>query len=271
MSSTILQGMNVLVTRPLHQQQSLCDAIESCGGETTRFPLIEILPLTEEGDITAIEKQISGLNRYQILIFVSSNAARFAADWISHCGVSLPQQLLVIAIGPSTARSVSTLLECPVIHAASGMTSETILALPELSDIAGKRIAIVRGKGGRELLATELSARGATIEYLEVYQRQPVNHAPDMLSGLLENNDFNVITISSGEALQLLTELVGDNNAHLSLIPLIVPSERIAELARAHGFTAIKNANGADEQSMLAALQHLVSDADTKAKGQEPL
>ena len=266
MSSTILQGMNVLVTRPLHQQQSLCDAIESCGGQTTRFPLIEVLPLTEVGDIAAVEKRISGLDKYQMLIFVSSNAARFAANWISHCGVSLPPQLLVIAIGPSTARSVSTMLGCSVIHAASGMTSETILALPELSDIDGKRIAIVRGKGGRELLATELSARGATIEYLEVYQRQSVNHAPDVLSGLLENNDFNVITISSGEALQLLTELVGDNNAQLSLIPLVVPSERIAEQARARGFTVIKNANGADEQSMLAALQHLVADADTREK-----
>ena len=264
MSSTILQGMNVLVTRPLHQQQSLCDAIESCGGQTTRFPLIEVLALTEVADIAAVEKRISGLDKYQMLIFVSSNAARFAANWISHCGVSLPPQLLVIAIGPSTARSVSTLLECPVIHAASGMTSETILALPELSDIVGKRIAIVRGKGGRELLATELSARGATVDYLEVYQRQPVNHASDVLSGLLENNDFNVITISSGEALQLLSELAGDNNAQLSLIPLIVPSQRIAELARARGFSAIKNANGADEQSMLAALQHLVTDADTR-------
>ena len=40
-----------------------------------------------------------------------------------------------------------------------------------LGALAGKNIFIIRGKGGRALLGDTLSARGAQVNYVEVYKR----------------------------------------------------------------------------------------------------
>ena len=92
--------------------------------------------------------------------------------------MKIPEIIKVIAIGPTTARAVSDLFGCTVIHSDVGVTSEDLLSLPELEEIAGKQIGILRGKGGRELLAAELRERGAVVDYFEVYRRKIHAYGP---------------------------------------------------------------------------------------------
>ena len=66
-------------------------------------------------------------------------------------------------MGPSTARKVSIELDCGVVTSDAGASSEDILLLDELADISGSKVAIVRGIGGRELLAESLRQRGAEV------------------------------------------------------------------------------------------------------------
>ncbi|VEB39673.1 uroporphyrinogen-III synthase [Chromobacterium violaceum] len=62
-------------------------------------------------------------------------------------------------VGAASARRLADLSGRPVLHPTAGSDSEALLALPELADASGQRWLIVRGQGGRPLLADTLAAR----------------------------------------------------------------------------------------------------------------
>ena len=262
MSDGVLSGQSVLVTRPLAQQKGLAEKIKQLGGRVIQFPLIQISPLTDRQAVQAAKTSVQNLDQFNVLIFVSSNAARIGGELIAEFWPQFPVGIEIIAIGETTARAATSLLACPVISPAQGSDSESVLALPELQEVAGKRIGIVRGQGGRELLATELQRRGADVRYIEVYCRDPVTYEAGQLTELMNQNSCNMITVHSGESLDLLIKQAADNIDQITLLPLVVPSERVAQQARETGFTRVANAAGADDSAMIAMLQQLAGKAD---------
>lgn len=273
-----LSGLRVLVTRPTPQHQSICSAIQEQGGSAIHFPLIEIAALESENEIRLSKSKVQILDNYQVLIFVSNNAVKFGANLINNYWPQFPLGVEVIAIGKSTASKIATELNCKAIHPSQGASSEDVLAMSELDSVADKKIAIIRGKGGRELLAETLRARGAEVDYLEVYRRSPANNTSSELKTLIETEQINVYSVTSGESLErlyfLLTEGEGERDeegkAKASKAkepslsqplcqPLIVPSERIAAAAQDFGFTNVQIALGADVQATINALQELAN------------
>ncbi|MCH2355842.1 MAG: uroporphyrinogen-III synthase [Pseudomonadales bacterium] len=257
MATTSLTTLNVLITRPIEQQQILKDAISSRGGGVTQMPLIEIKPLQRTASKPALESKIQHLDSYHILIFVSSNAVQYAATWINDYWPRFPAGVAVIAIGPTTAQALSARFGCEVVHSPAGMTSEDLLELPELKRVEGKRIGIFRGQGGRDLLADTLRSRGGEIDYLEVYRRLSVHYDAKEFCASLRTEAVNVLTITSAESLFKLDSLVRDNKEEWGLIPLLVPSARLAQQAEQSGFGHVINTEGADTMSFVAALELL--------------
>ena len=51
--------------------------------------------------------------------------------------------------------------------------------------------------------------------------------------------------------------VLGDNKEELTLLPLLVPSARVALQARQSGFSKVIDANGADVAAFIAALESL--------------
>ena len=259
-----LSGLSVLITRPLPQQAGLSDGISAAGGQAVAFPLIDIVPLdTADAGADALD-QIRNLDRFDILIFVSSNAARIGGQLINDNWQRLPATLELVAVGNTTAETVFSMLGTAVLSPAQGSDSEAVLALPLLQAVTGKRIGIVRGQGGRELLASTLAGRGAEVRYLEVYSRQRIFHNRARISPLLGAQGCDIVTVSSGESLRILMELFADNITRISLLPLVVPSRRIEDLARHLGFADVTNAGGADDEAMLSALRLLALRDDNR-------
>ena len=254
-----LAGLHVLVTRPIAQQQILREIIESRAGKVLSLPLIEIKPLQQTAEIQALTEKIQNLDSYQILIFVSTNAARFGGELIDNFWPQFPVGLSILAIGPTTAKCASSLLDGEIIQADSGVTSEDLLKLPLLDDISNKKIAIVRGQGGREFLAESLRSKGAQVDYLETYRRRAIDYDVTAFCDKLKAAEVNVLTVTSGQALDRLHSILADNKEQLDLLPLLVPSERIALQARELGFSNAINTNGADPESYLLALESLAS------------
>lgn len=250
-----LEGIGVLVTRPAHQAGPLCERIEAAGGRAVRFPLLTI---HDSGDTPQVNALLAQLGDYHIAIFVSPNAVHFGLDAIERHG-GLPEQLQLAAVGQGSARELQRRTgHPPDLVPTERFDSEGLLALQGLQQVAGKRILILRGNGGRELLAQTLRERGARVDYAEVYRRERPSAAaaePDWL----EKTD--IITLTSGEALENLVALTPAAEQSMLLSkPLVVVSDRTTARAQALGFRhAARVAARADDDAILEAVVELAA------------
>jgi len=221
MASRSLAGVGVLVTRPSHQSHALTAAIESHGGKAVCFPTLEILPR----NAAAVLEDAYRLAAPDIAIFVSSNA-------VLH-GLQHAQDAKIAVVGPATADAVVSAGRAVDIMPSDGFDSEHLLAMAELFDVAGKRVRIIRGQDGRELLADTLRARGAEVDYLSVYERSLPLYRADEVEALLTEwhaGGINVVTILSVASLDNLRSLLPESAlAMLQRTPLVTPADRVLQ------------------------------------------
>jgi len=92
-------------------------------------------------------------------------------------------------------------------------------------------IRIVRGNGGRDLLARTLQGRGATVEYLEVYARQLPRYSANDIAAIEQQiiaGDIDIITIMSVDSfVNLLALLPSSCHDTLRNTPLVTPAARV--------------------------------------------
>jgi len=242
----------VLVTRPAGQADTLCHMLSVAGIRAVHQPLLEIAPLPRLS--AASQRALFALDRFDHVIFISTNAVRFGMDAIAVIWPRLPVGPHWYAVGTATARAVAA-WSVRVTTAPGAMDSEALLALPALADVAGKRVLLVKGEGGRDQLSTVLTARGALVEELRCYQRRCPALAPGALAALLARENIVLIALSSGEGLQnLLALLAVDELSTIGAVQLVVPGERLAAAARALGAAAVAVADNATDAAMSAAI-----------------
>ncbi len=232
-----LRGKRIAVTRPLAQAGPLAELIASHGGEPFVFPLLEI---TAADDLRPLQAAIERLETYSLAVFISPNAVDYSIPTIL-ARRPWPNDLLALAIGPNTAARLSAYGIANTLLPEERYDSESLLELPILrpSYIEGRRVIILRGNGGRELLAYTLHERGAIVDRVACYLRSaPADISP--LARRLRCREIDALTISSSEALRHLFEMLEvEARADLRTAPLFVPHPRIGELAAALGMQRI--------------------------------
>ena len=246
---------SVLVTRPSGAAAPLCEALICRGYTAHQQALLELHELAENPP--EIETCIDSLQHYQHLIFISGNAVHFGMQAILARRQRLPQGLSVYAIGQTTASLLES-FGLSVICAGAEMTSESLLALESLQQVQGQKILIIKGQGGRTALRDTLSARGAEVDELACYQRKCPQLPRGELAAKIAQWNIDVVLLSSGEGFcNMLTLLSPDETINLYAKPLIVPSGRVAQMARDAGFTAVHEAKNATNAAMLEMVEQL--------------
>jgi len=243
-----LHNLNILVTRASHQAQPLCDQINALGGTAIVFPTLAICPSNPNPTL------LQQLDQYDLAIFISPNAVSQTKLLLQQYKIEWPAKLKTIAIGVSTATALRThqldASYCPTHE----FNSEGVLALPILQQIKGKKIILLQGDGGRELLATTLRARQADVTEAVVYKR--IKPTPNPNFSLPEQN-IDIIICTSNAGLENLVEIVGlSNRTWLQNMSLLVVSERMAAKAKALGF--VKPPLVADNATDIAIIQALI-------------
>ena len=243
-------------TRPLPAARYLAQRCRDLGAEVITAPALTIRALGE-GDPRWPQMQatLRQLHSYDHTIFVSGNAVQHGLACMRSAWPAWPPRTPCYAIGPTTAR----LLAAAGIEArqAAGprMNSEALLELPALQALAGQRVLIVRGVGGRGWLAQVLTARGASVDYLEVYRREKSDTLPEQVSAGIVNGTIDFITASSGETVENIVELVDDDlHPRLLGVKIVVPGARVAAIARRCGFCRIIEATNAGDDAVIASM-----------------
>ncbi|MES2127255.1 MAG: uroporphyrinogen-III synthase [Pseudomonadota bacterium] len=249
----------VIITRPRAQAEPLARSVAALGREVVVLPLLDIFPLDDD---SALQAALANLNAYSLVAFVSPNAIDAALAHVKQWpqGVALAVlgegsrvALASHGIDESTAAIIS-----PPDPAHSD--SEHLLGAMDLAALAGKRVLMVRGESGRELMAEGLRAAGASVDTVAAYRRCVPVLTPALaatLETLLARPNNWVIT--SSEALRGLLDLLeriapGTSVAKMQHQHLIVPHARIAQTAQTLGLTRLTLTGSGDER-LLAALQ----------------
>lgn len=259
--------MQVVVTRPQREAKAWIQALHDAGHEVLALPLIafESLP----------SPMLPPLETYRALMFVSAQAVAAYFDEKEHSSLENQAQAAHFfekikkiyssndlvrcwAPGPGTARALrqagvpADRIDQPDPHGAQ-FDSEALWQVVGPQVHAGARVLIVRGESegqpsadpsqgqrqghGRDWLAQQCEAAGATVDYAVVYRRvRPVwtlaqQHQAQQAVGRA------LWLFSNVEALGHLTRLLPHADWHKT--PAVVTHARVAQAAHALGFAPI--------------------------------
>ena len=247
MTEKPLQGISIAITRPIDQAKKLSALIEQAGGTPILFPLIEITPLK---DYSQFEAAISDIETYDWAIFISSNAVQNGMPRLIK--QAIPANLKFAAIGPVTSKELIGFGVKNVLSPKDRFDSESLLALPEMQDVAGKKMMIIRGVGGRDVLAESLIERGAQVTFAECNQRTNPQTNSDLHAQLYAEKKLHAIVVTSSEAMRHLLDLAGYAD-WLKQVTLFVNHARISELPLQIGLKVVV-ANTLGDEAMLASV-----------------
>jgi uroporphyrinogen-III synthase len=263
MAAIDLSGLHILITRPSLQALPWASRLAVLGAKTSCQAMLEIRPLTDGASKQAVKNTVMSLDNYSKIVFVSQNAVSHGLAEIDNYWPQLPSNIDFFAVGASTAQFLADKLEnfgASVNFPTHAMNSEALLALESLQNVARDKILIVRGCGGRTHLGHTLEARGALVDYCEVYERAiPATIDTKSLALFKQSSLLPVISVHSGETLNNLCKLIQTHTNTATLhwmrqTALLLPGLRVAEIAKNLAFKQIIVAENATHEGMIEAL-----------------
>ena len=225
--------MSVWITRSQPGADRLAAELERHGVEVLVAPVLDIEPIP----VTFPESD------FEVVVFLSEHAVTSSTGNISLRTSS------VLAVGARTGKTLADRgisATVPSLH-----SSEGLLECPELTNVRNKRILLVAGEAGRQLLAEDLTRRGAKVHELPVYRRLAVENLSAEKSRQLR--DVEMIAIASGDGFVNAARLwfAAGRNAD---VRVLVPSARVAFKGESLGFANVHDCAGSDTDAVLRGI-----------------
>jgi uroporphyrinogen-III synthase len=228
--------MRVIVTRPLQQAQTTVAALLEQGIDAVALPLIDIVPLQ---DVQPMQQAWRELDRFACVMFVSANAVlQFMRQRPPQR--AWPVRVLAASTGPGTSQALREAGVPPaalVEPSAESFDSEALWLRLKARDWTARRVLVVRGESGRDWLAEQLVAAGATLQFVAAYDRAaPIFDAAGeaLLARALAQPSTHLWAFSSSQALSHLRKLA--HGADWTQARAVASHPRIADSVRQMGF-----------------------------------
>lgn len=253
MEKAPLADRHIVVTRPAGQAAHLASALADLGAKPVLYPVLAIFDVEDVKPLLDIALR---LDEFDWAAFVSPNAVEKALGCIlAHR--KWPARLRAATIGKSSEMALAAFGVADVTAPRERFDSEALVEMPALQDMAGRKVVIFRGDGGRELLGDTLIARGATVEYVTCYRRGKPELDPAPLHKLWTDGKLDAVTVTSSEGLRNFHEMIGKlGQAWLRKTPTFVPHARIAEQAAQLGLHEIILTGPGDDGLIAGLIEH---------------
>ncbi len=236
----------LLNTRPAHQAEALNELVVKQGGISLNCPT-----LTIAFDYDAVQHFVFP-NEIDKVIFVSVNAVNGLLDQSGYQKLkSILSSARFYAIGKATTEQ-GIKKGLAIQHLSEQrFDSESLLSHPQMQNVQGQTVLLVKGENGRELIAETLTRRGASVLPLIVYKRQPAPFCKDNWQCFLrsENPILLITSLASWHSLLQSVSITQDieiesEEARVEFLrsgfwanirTIVVMSQRIAEQLKREG------------------------------------
>jgi uroporphyrinogen-III synthase len=162
-----VKTLRVIVTRPQPQADAWVQRLRDAGVDAHALPLLAIEPAPAD----TLAAAWHDLRSQSLVVFVSPNAVSsfFAAR---PPGVAWPAGLVAASPGPgSDAELAAAGVADRIAPPADAVQFDSESLWQQLRERSWPRATLVRGDGGRELLADRLRAAGAQVSGVQAYRR----------------------------------------------------------------------------------------------------
>jgi len=169
-------------------------------------------------------------------------------------GRGWPQQVRIAAIGPATAAALGEVgLRADVVPAT--YVAEAVVEELACRDIVGKRFLIPSAQEARDVLAEGLAGHGAVVEVVPVYRTVPADDR-STVRRLLDENQVDVVTLTSSSTARNLVAMLGDDAGQLlSSVVAASIGPITSQTARELGITVAVEATEHTMPGLVSALE----------------
>ncbi|MFT6269461.1 MAG: uroporphyrinogen-III synthase [Alphaproteobacteria bacterium] len=243
--------MTFLIARPTDKAEKTAAFFRQSGLQAQALPIIDIELATRN---SLIEQLNNTTPNYLIV------TSTYAALWL--ISIITAQKLILdfshttfVCVGKASAALVQAISHKYNVVVASPENSEGLLQSDCLQTVNNANIVVLKGEGGRDLIASTLVQQNANVSALNVYKR--VTNIQAIRAFTFEPSQIKCIIATSIE----ITELLLANMDHSGLASCfwIVASERIKDYAYKNGIQHISVSQGAGNQALLACANQLVN------------
>jgi uroporphyrinogen III methyltransferase/synthase len=248
-----LFGKRILVTRSRQQASALSKLLAERGAQPVELPAISIERIPEN---EALKGAISGLARFQWVIFTSVNAV--AAFFESLHDLKLDSRSLggkqIGAIGPATAAA----LEIQGIKAdfqPETFTSEGIIQGLRRLNIAGQNVLLPRADIADDKLVRDLMQLGAKAHEVTAYRTSPAVEALSKVREMLSSGKIDVITFASSSTVSNLMAALGPEKEALKKVKVASIGPKTTETAVKAGLKVDIEAHQQTIPGLVAAIE----------------
>lgn len=247
-----LAGKRIVLTRPKEQSQELAGRLAQLGAQTLILPAIRIVPRTE---LQPLDKAIAELDTYDWILFTSANAVTIFGERWRAAGqpANGESRWQVAAVGPATAAAVRTLGFEPAFVPAAYRAEELAAGL---GDVAGRRILVPQASAARPTLVDQLTAQGAEVTVIPVYDTLPAELRQNDLAELEQGVD--AVLFTSGSTVRNFVNAVQPHEAAFKQVKratIFCIGPVTAEAAQESGLPTRIIAQEATTESLVQAVQ----------------